>query len=195
LLRLRRASGVRAALAQRGIRNQPACKSRRLQLLPELGIGGGPPQQPRILVELAEAGIALAAEQKAQPVRGMVMIDAELGGRPSLADRATAVLRGRQQVVVGLGQAVVAPELVLGVRGLVVLVVTVAARPLSLPILRILGITLPFGGERPFPELVVLGISLAVGRERLLPVFRILGITLALQVFVLCHLLSSICAR
>jgi len=101
----------RPAFARFRLRHQPACKPRRFHPLPELGIGQGPPQHPRILVELAEPGVALAAEQKAQPARGMAMIDTELGGRPSLADRAEAVLRGRHEVVVGLGQAVIAPEL------------------------------------------------------------------------------------
>jgi hypothetical protein len=152
--------------------------------LPELGVGQGAPQHPRVLVELAEPGVALVAEQKAQPARGMAMIDTELGRRPSLADRTAAVLRRRHEVIVGLGQPVVAPQLVLGVLGLVVLVMTAAARLLSLSILGILCITLPFGRERPFAELLILGVSLAVGRQGFFPICRILGIALSLHVFV-----------
>jgi hypothetical protein len=112
--RLGWAIGRRLALARFRLRHQPAGKPRRLHPLPELGIGEGPPQHPRVLVELAEPDVALAAEKETKPARGMAMIDMQPGGRPSLADRTEAALRGRHEVVVGLGQAVVAPEIAFG---------------------------------------------------------------------------------
>jgi hypothetical protein len=114
--------------------------------LPEFGIGQGPPQHPRILVELAEPGVALIAEQKAQPARGMAMIDAELGGRPSLADRTEAVLRGCHEVVVSLREAVLALELQRGFLGFFPFVTKTAGRLVPFSILRVLCVTLPLGG-------------------------------------------------
>jgi hypothetical protein len=87
---------------------------------------------------MAEPDVALVAEQKAQPARGVAMIDAELGGRPSLADRTEAVLRGRQEVVVGLGQAVVAPELAFRIGHRLLLRQRRAEQPLVLGLLALI---------------------------------------------------------
>jgi hypothetical protein len=142
----------------------------------------------------------------------MAVIDAQLGVRFALADRAQPILRGQHEVVVGLGEAVDLPEPSFGVGhrlflrqrraeqelllGLLALTRKPACHPSLLAILRILGITQPHGREHLLAELVILGVALAVVRERPLPVFRILGIALSPQVFPLCHLPSpSICAH
>src|SRR5260221_541697 len=78
--------------------------------------GRGPAQQIRIVLEIAQAGVALVAEQEAQHARVMTVIDAELGVRPPLADRAETVLRSHHPIIVRLGQAVLAPETQLGCR-------------------------------------------------------------------------------
>jgi hypothetical protein len=190
LRRLRRSIVPSATLARFRLGDQPDRRAHRLDLLPELGIGEGAPQQSRILVELSEAGIALAAEQKAQAARGVTMIDAQLGARPSFADRAQTVLRGQHEVIVGLGQPVFAPQLSFGLGhglslgaeqalrlGLLALTTKTRCRLYGFPVLRILGIALPLRRQAALPELVVLGVSRTHGRERLLSVLRILRIS------------------
>src|SRR5262249_59645286 len=79
--------------------------------LPDRAIGQPPPQPTRIVLEISQAAVAVIAEQEAQPARRVAMIDAELGLRPFLTDRAEALLRRRHEVIIGLGQAVIAPEI------------------------------------------------------------------------------------
>jgi len=167
--------------------------------LPELGIGGCPAQQARVLAEVAETDVAPAAKEKTQLARGVVMIDTKLAARFSLADRANAVLRSRQEVVVRLGQAVSTPQPSFGVGhgpllgqgrkqelllGLLLLIALAVGRLHLLPMLRIVGIALPPGRQRLLAgDLIVL----AVGCERFFPVRRILGIALAPHVVVVSH--------
>jgi len=177
--------------------------ARGAQLPPELGIGQRPAQQLRIVLEISQAGIAIVAEQEAQLVRGMAMIDTELGLRPPLADGAEAVLHGDHPVVVALRQAVVAPEIRFDIRhraflrhereteqrvlSLQALVARPGARLLGFPVLWILGIALPLACEHVLPERIVLGILLALVGEHLLPVLGILGVAIAPFLFVVCH--------
>jgi hypothetical protein len=177
--------------------------SRQPQLLPELGIGQRPAQQHRIVLEIAQAGVAVVAEQEAQPAHAMTVIDAELGERPSLADRAQAVLHGHHPLIVRQGQAVLAPEIAFDIRhcsllrsrreaqerllGLLALIAQAGACFHVLAILRILGIALAFAREHPLPERIVLGVLLALVRQHPLPVRGVLGIAISPLVIVVRH--------
>jgi hypothetical protein len=148
------------------LRDQPAWNARCHQLAPEVGIGQGAPQQARIVLEIAKAAVAIDAEEKAQPARGMAMIDTELFLRSALADRAETALRGHQKLIVVQGEAVIFPQVAL-------LPPKTAAHLLPVSNLRIGGITFALAGQLSLAELFVLGVSLAITGELVLPVFRI----------------------
>jgi hypothetical protein len=74
-------------------------------------IDSGGAQQPRIVLEIAEAEIAAAAEQTAHLVADVAMVDVErLARLAGLADGADAVLARQQRIVIGRRHPVAALE-------------------------------------------------------------------------------------
>src|SRR5262249_31717578 len=63
-------------------------------------------QQLRVVIEVADPGIALAAKQPAHHVVDVTVIDAEPPAAGALAELAAALLRGQHPILFPLGQSV-----------------------------------------------------------------------------------------